>query len=188
VTTRDAARGIVPQDHDDLGSNRSKIVVIDSKGSERDAGGKPVSTFPHPALAPCLCVSLAVFRDGKVLLASRTAPPYAGAFSLPGGRVEAGETLEAAALRELAEEVQVEARIIGFNRHVEAIARDASGAVRHHYVIASFVGSWIRGEGTPGPEAGAIVWAEPDRIGGLDGTPQLHAVVAAAAEILGSHR
>jgi len=37
-------------DHDDLGSIRSKIIVIDSKGLARDAGGKPVSTFPHPAL------------------------------------------------------------------------------------------------------------------------------------------
>jgi len=139
-------------------------------------------------LTPCLCVSLAVFREGKVLLALRTAPPYAGAFSLPGGKVEAGETLEAAALRELAEEVQVEARIIGFNRHVEAIARDPSGKISHHYVIASFVGIWIRGDGTPGPEAGAIVWAEPAEVGKLGGTPQLVTVVSAAAEILAAGR
>jgi MFS family permease len=39
----------VPQDHDDFGSSRSKIIVIDSKKLERDAGGKPVPTFPHPA-------------------------------------------------------------------------------------------------------------------------------------------
>lgn len=139
-------------------------------------------------LRPCLCVSLAVFRDGKVLLASRTAPPYAGAFSLPGGRVEAGETLEAAALRELAEEVKVEARIVGFNRHVEAIARGASGEVSHHYVIASFVGEWLSGDGTPGPEAGAILWADPAELGSLDGTPQLEAVVSAAAEIVRARR
>jgi hypothetical protein len=38
-------------DHDDFGLNQSKIMnVIDSKSLERDAGGKPVSTFPHPAL------------------------------------------------------------------------------------------------------------------------------------------
>jgi hypothetical protein len=40
-----------PLDHDDFGLNQSKIMnVIDSKSLERDAGGKPVSTFPHPAL------------------------------------------------------------------------------------------------------------------------------------------
>jgi hypothetical protein len=41
-----------PLDHDDFGSNRSKIMsVIDSNILERDAGGKPLHTFPHPALA-----------------------------------------------------------------------------------------------------------------------------------------
>jgi hypothetical protein len=41
----------LPIDHDDFGLNQSKIMnVIDSKSLERDAGGKPVSTFPHPVL------------------------------------------------------------------------------------------------------------------------------------------
>jgi hypothetical protein len=41
---------VSPLDHDDFGLNYSKIMnVIDSKSLERDAGGKPVSTFPHPA-------------------------------------------------------------------------------------------------------------------------------------------
>jgi hypothetical protein len=38
-------------DHDDLGLNQSKVIVIFSKSLARDAGGKPASTFPHPALA-----------------------------------------------------------------------------------------------------------------------------------------
>lgn len=116
------------------------------------------------------------------------APPYAGAFSLPGGRVEAGETLEAAALRELSEEVQVEARIVGFNRHVEAIAREFSGEVCYHFVIASFVGEWIAGDGTPGPEAGAVLWVDPSEVDKLEGTPQLPAVVSGAAAILKARR
>jgi 8-oxo-dGTP diphosphatase len=137
----------------------------------------------HFLHGPRLCVSLALFRDGKVLLATRTAEPYAGAYSLPGGRVEAGETLGDAALRELREEVAVEARIIGFNRHVELITRDEAGALSRHYVIASFVGEWICGDGTPGPEAGTIVWTEPRHIGELKCTPHLLAVVSAAAKI-----
>jgi len=46
-------------------------------------------------------------------------------------------------LRELREEVRVEARIVGFNRHVEWIDRDGAGKVLRHYVIASFVGEWL---------------------------------------------
>lgn len=136
---------------------------------------------------PCLAVSLAVFRAGRVLLARRGRPPFAGAFSLPGGLVEVGETLEVAALRELREEVQVDARIVAFNRHVESIERDGTGKIRHHYVIASFAGEWIAGEGTPGPEASEIIWAESSRLALLDCTPHIVAVVEAAQTLLAMH-
>ncbi len=137
----------------------------------------------YPA-APILAVSLAVFRAGRVLLATRTREPFSGAFSLPGGGVEAGEALIDAALRELREEVAVEARVIAFNRHVESIERDAAGAVRRHFVIASFVGEWIAGEGTPGPEAGETLWAEPAKVRLIHCTPHTADVVAGAAAIL----
>jgi 8-oxo-dGTP diphosphatase len=73
---------------------------------------------------PILAASVAVFRDGRVLLAARTAPPYDQVFSLPGGLVEPGESLEQAALRELTEETGVTAGIVGFAGHVEIIERD----------------------------------------------------------------
>ena len=99
----------------------------------------------HPAHAalvgPCMAVSIAVFRDdGCVLIATRTKPPADGLWSLPGGRLELGETLASAALRELEEEVCVTASVIGFNRHVESIGRAADGTLTHHFVVASFVG------------------------------------------------
>jgi|SRR6516165_7209447 len=137
----------------------------------------------YPAY-PFVGVSLAVFRAGHVLVATRTKPPFEGAFSLPGGLVEIGESLEAAALRELAEEVEVKARIIGFNQHVESIDRDPGGRVRHHYVIASFVGEWISGEGTPGPEAGEIRWVRPQDLVDLKCTPLVVPVVEAAAKLV----
>jgi 8-oxo-dGTP diphosphatase len=158
-----------------------------------EAGTKPAieadASGPreYPA-APILAVSLAVFRAGKVLLATRTRAPFTGAFSLPGGVVETGETLTDAALRELREEVAVEARIIGFNRHVESIELDGAGAIRRHFVIASFVGEWIAGEGTPGPEAGEILWTEPAGLNLLHCTPQTADVVASAAAILAARR
>ncbi|MGL4811933.1 MAG: NUDIX hydrolase [Beijerinckiaceae bacterium] len=132
---------------------------------------------------PTLAVSLAVFRDGKVLLATRTKPPLNGVWSLPGGHVEPGETLEQAAVREVREEVGVESAIISFNRHVEVIRTNDDGTVRHHYVIASFVGRWIAGEATPGPEAGAVMWADPFDLALPVTTPDLAAVVRRAAVI-----
>ena len=136
---------------------------------------------------PLLAVSIAVFRTGLVLLATRGRPPHAGAFSLPGGLVEAGETMQEAALRELREEVQVEARIVAFNRHVEWIDRDDAGKVLRHYVIASFVGEWVAGAGAPGPEAHEIVWAAPSGLPQLACSPHVATVVASAAALLGSN-
>lgn len=134
---------------------------------------------------PVLAVSLAVLREGRVLLAQRAAEPLAGCFTLPGGGVEIGESLAEAALRETFEEVGVSATILGFNRHVEVVDRDGEGRVRHHYVIASFVGRWEAGEGTCGPEAKAVVWVRPDELAGLPVTEDLAPVLAGAFRLAG---
>ncbi len=132
---------------------------------------------------PILAVSLAVFRGDRVLLAQRARAPLAGLFSLPGGLVEVGESLTEAALRELREEVEVSARVIGFNRHVEVVERDGEGRMRMHFVIASFVGEWIAGAGTTGPEAAAVVWLRPDEASSLATTAGLLPVLDGAKAI-----
>ena len=132
---------------------------------------------------PFLAASIAVFRDGLVLLAERAVPPGARCFSLPGGLVEPGEGLRDAALRELREETGVEAEVIGFNDHVEVVERDSDGRVAAHFVVASFVGRWVSGEPETGPEALSTVWVPPDDIGGLATTLQLGPILLRAAKI-----
>jgi 8-oxo-dGTP diphosphatase len=147
------------------------------------AATRPNSPRDYPD-RPTLAVSLAVFRAGRVLLARRARPPFQGVFSLPGGLVELGETLEDAALRELREEVGINAGIVAFNQHVELVDRDSSGKIRHHFVITSFVGEWIAGEAKTGPEASEAVWARPSSLAAFDRTPHLMAVVEAAEDLL----
>ncbi len=118
-----------------------------------------------------------------MLLAERTAPPAALRFSLPGGIVEVGETIAEAALRELQEETGVEARLVGFNDHVEVIEHDREGRVAAHFVVASFVGLWRSGDGVIGPEARRILWRKPDQMEDLDVTPHLGPLVVRAAII-----
>jgi ADP-ribose pyrophosphatase YjhB (NUDIX family) len=131
---------------------------------------------------PILAASVAVFRGGRVLVARRARAPLAGFYSLPGGGVEVGETLRAAALRELAEEVGVAAEIVAFVDHVEAIHFDGA-RVREHYVIAAFVARWRSGEARASAEADAVAWIEPEAIARWPTTPELPAIVAKAARL-----
>jgi 8-oxo-dGTP diphosphatase len=135
---------------------------------------------------PALGASIAVFRNGSLLVATRVKPPYAGLYSLPGGHVEAGETLEEAALRELDEELGIKARIIGFNQHVETIRWPQAAKMERHFVIASFVGVWLAGEANPNAEVGEARWIEPSELAALPVTPGLLEVVAKATQIYAS--
>jgi 8-oxo-dGTP diphosphatase len=131
---------------------------------------------------PILAVSAAVFRHGRVLVVRRARAPLIGHFSLPGGVVETGETLAAAVARELEEEVGVAAEIIGFNRHVEAIAREGE-RIRTHYVIASFVARWISGKARLSEEVDRVEWIDPAAVPPPPTTPGLSEILADAARI-----
>ncbi|UMY16354.1 NUDIX hydrolase [Methylobacterium organophilum] len=128
-------------------------------------------TFPS---RPFLGVSIAVIRDGRVLLAARANPPMRGVWTLPGGLVEPGEALAEAALRELREEVGVEAAVVGPSlTPTEIILRAPDGRVRHHYVVHPHAALWRGGEAMPGPEALGVRWAEPEEVLALETTPGL---------------
>jgi 8-oxo-dGTP diphosphatase len=142
-----------------------------------------MSDRTYPA-RPLLAASIAVIREGHILLASRLRPPAKGLFSLPGGLVEPGETLEEAALRELGEEVGVAASIVGFNDHVEVIERDAAGKVARHFVIATFVGRWLSGEGEPRAEVGKVIWVRQNAIETLPTTAHLGRIAGRAFRVL----
>ncbi len=129
---------------------------------------------------PVLAASVAVLREGRILLAMRGKPPSEGLFSLPGGKVEIGETLGEAALRELREEVGVEAKLIGLIAPVEFIERDEKGHIRHHVVIATHAARWVSGEPQTGPEAKEIRWITDRDIADLPMTAGLTGILEQA--------
>jgi ADP-ribose pyrophosphatase YjhB (NUDIX family) len=137
----------------------------------------------YPA-RPILCASAAVFREGRILLGARRHPPFDKIFSLPGGLVEPGETLEEAAVREVEEETGVRSEIVAFNGWREIIQRDDDGRVKRHYVIASFVARWVSGEGAPTDELGQVFWSESADVLDLPLTPGLPDFLTRARAIM----
>ena len=144
---------------------------------------KTRSEMRDSMIRPVLCASAATFRGGKLLLARRTKPPFL--WSLPGGAVEWGETLAAAAIRELAEETGVEAEAVGYAGHSEVMLRNEKGNVFEHFVVIAFAARWRAGEARSGPEASAVEWVEPARLGDYEITEGLVGIVEAARRLVG---
>ncbi|HLL27984.1 MAG TPA: NUDIX hydrolase [Xanthobacteraceae bacterium] len=134
-------------------------------------------------IRPVLCASAATFRGGKLLLARRAKPPYL--WSLPGGAVEWGERLAAAAIRELREETGVTAEAVGYAGHREVVLRNEKGNVFDHFVIIAFAARWRSGEAAVGPEASAVEWVDPARLSDYEITEGLIPIVEAAQKLIG---
>ena len=100
---------------------------------------------PSPQI-PKVGVGIVCLRGQDVLLIRRAKPPKQGEWSLPGGRLEWGETLQAAALRELREETGVSAKLTGLIDVVDGLFRDGQGALRDHYVLVDYAARWLSGE------------------------------------------
>jgi len=130
---------------------------------------------------PYLAVSAAILRDGKVLVVRRARKPALGVYTLPGGAVEAGETLEEAVKREVREETALEIAPVTLAGHREVIVRDAQGRVERHFVILCFAARWVSGEPSLNEELDDAYWLRPDELAGLKTTEGLSEIVAAAA-------
>lgn len=131
---------------------------------------------------PYLAVSAAIFRDGRVLIVRRARPPAHGLYTLPGGGVELGETLEQAIIREVREETGLAITPLALVGFREAVARDAAGRVERHFVILPFAARWIAGEVALSEELAEAHWRKPDELACLKTTEGLAEIVAAAAE------
>ncbi len=131
---------------------------------------------------PYLAVSAAIFRDGKVLIVRRARPPAHGLYTLPGGGVELGETLEEAVIREIKEETNLDVEPVALAGYRQAITRDAAGGVERHFVILPFAARWLSGELSLNEELGEAHWLDPSALAKLETTEGLALIVKAAAD------
>ena len=103
---------------------------------------------------PVPTVGVVCLRGDQVLLIKRGTPPRLGQWSLPGGRLEWGETTKVAALRELAEETGVQAELLGLIDVLDGLFTSrATGETTRHYVMIDYAARWISGEPVAGDDA-----------------------------------
>lgn len=131
---------------------------------------------------PILAVSAAIIHDGQVFIARRARGPALGVWTMPGGVVEAGETLADALRREILEETAMSIEPVALAGHREVTVRDDAGRVSRHFVIMCFASRWIAGEPKLNDELDACRWLRPAQLGELKTTEGLAEIVAAAFE------
>ena len=141
-------------------------------------------TSPVQPSHPQLAVSAAIFRDGKLLLVRRARSPGKGFYSLPGGRVEFGESLHTALHREVDEETGLKIEIIGLAGWREVLPGTSGGG---HYLIMSFAARWAAKEPVLNDdEHDDFKWLAPDDLGDLRVTGGLEEVIQAAWRLIGT--
>ncbi|MBK1696397.1 NUDIX hydrolase [Rhodovibrio salinarum] len=113
--------------------------------------------FPSPE-RPIAATIAVVIREAQVLLVRRANPPDAGRWGFPGGKIEPGEPLAQAAVRELMEETGVSAEALRVATAVDAFDRDTDGSVRRHFVLIAVVCRWTHGEPVAADDALDARW------------------------------
>lgn len=125
---------------------------------------------------PIPAVGVVCLRGDQVLLICRGTPPRLGEWSLPGGRIEPGERVRDAALRELREETGVEGEITGLIDVVDGLFPPTGAGPGRHYVLIDYAARWIAGEPVAGDDAAearflpleqalaAVSWDETRRV------------------------
>jgi ADP-ribose pyrophosphatase YjhB (NUDIX family) len=116
---------------------------------------------------PITAVGAVILDGDRVLLVQRGQEPLKGEWSLPGGAVEIGETLEAALAREVREETSLDVVVGPMVEVLDSIRRDAAGRAEYHYIIIDYacrVRSGTPTAATRGTDAADVRWVPVDEL------------------------
>jgi ADP-ribose pyrophosphatase YjhB (NUDIX family) len=119
---------------------------------------------------PLVGVGALIFRRGRILMAQRGKEPLKGWWSLPGGALETGESLDQAVRREVLEETGLVIEPVRVFEIFERIMRDAAGVAEYHYVLIDYVCRVINGEPRAGDDVCRVEWMRPAELKGLQVT------------------
>ncbi len=135
----------------------------------------------QPLPSPVPAVGVVCLKGDQVLLIRRGTPPMQGSWSLPGGRIEPGERVTDAALRELAEETGVVAELTGLIDVVDGLFPEAG----RHYVLIDYAARWISGDPVAGDDALEARFVPLSEVGGLIGWSETRRIIDEAVRRAG---
>jgi 8-oxo-dGTP diphosphatase len=144
-----------------------------------------VRTYPE---RPIVAVGAVIVDGDRVLLVKRGNEPLKGEWSLPGGAVEIGETLEDALVREAREETGLDVEIGPVVEVLDRILRDGAGRVEYHYVIVDYLCRARSGTAACGSDAADVRWVGADELPDVHLTPRVTSVIEKARGLIWERR
>ena len=124
--------------------------------------------IPGVTMTPIAAVIGVVVRGGEVLLVRRANQPDAGKWAFPGGKIEPGEPVQAAAAREVVEETGVVVRPLQVFTAVDAFDRTRAGHLLTHYVLIAVLCEWMSGLPQAAGDALEAEWFAIETLGSID--------------------
>jgi ADP-ribose pyrophosphatase YjhB (NUDIX family) len=135
---------------------------------------------------PVVGVGAVIVRDGRALIVKRAHEPRKGEWSLPGGLLELGESLQDAVRREIKEETTLDVTIGPIIETFDRVHHDDQGRIRYHFVIIDFV-CWAEGgEAVPGSDADGVAWVSANEIDDYAVNAHAKAVIEKGLKVLRS--
>jgi len=121
----------------------------------------PKREYPE---SPLVGVGGVVIHNGRALLIRRGSPPLQGEWSIPGGTLDLGETIQEGIRRELKEETGIDVRVLELIEVFDRIFRDASGKVQFHFVIVDYLCEFAGGEARAGSDVTDTAWVREEEL------------------------
>ena len=132
---------------------------------------------------PIAGVGAVIVEAGKVVLVRRRFEPLAGRWSLPGGTLELGETLEAGVAREMREETGLDVEVGPAIEVFDRIILDGEQRVQYHFVLVDYLCWPVGGALRAGSDVDSAILVDPASLDAYELTAKAQAVIARALEL-----
>ena len=170
-----------------IGRQRGVIHPLSFQAEDEVVPVNPARPSRQYPAQPIVGVGAVIVEDRKVVLVKRRFEPLAGQWSLPGGRLELGETLEAGLAREMLEETGLDVEVGPVVDVFDRILLDPERKVRYHYVLIDYLCRPAGGTLAHGSDVAAAEFVDPGDLTRYRLTPKAMSVIAKALEVARTH-